>query len=239
MKKLILITAILFGAAGLTFGQGAMIKGKVMDATNGGPLMFATVHVELGSGTMGTTTDEEGRFTIKPLEPGTYDVVVTMMGYQTTTIQGVLVNKDKITFMNDMQVAFKSNLLKEAVVVDYKVPLINPEDPSAMTMLAAEIQATPAAKNPKQAVAMMSSDIKINEQGQLYFRGARPETMGYYVDGVKMDDNLTGVPGQSIGSLTTYTGGIPAKYGDITGGVVVIETKSYFELYKQRQRVSR
>jgi hypothetical protein len=79
---------------------------------------------------------------------------------------------------------------------------------------------------------MMSSAIQKNEEtGQLYFRGARPESMGYYTDGVKQQDVLRGVPGSSIGSMTVYVGGIPAKYGDITGGVVVIETKSYFDLY--------
>ena len=30
------------------------------------------------------------------------------------------------------------------------------------------------------------------------------------------------------------TGGLPARYGDVTGGVVAIETKSYFDLYQQR-----
>ena len=42
---------------------------------------------------------------------------------------------------------------------------------------------------------------------------------------------MTSVPGVSIGALEAYTGGIPAKYGDTTGGVIVLETKSYFDLY--------
>jgi len=31
--------------------------------------------------------------------------------------------------------------------------------------------------------------------------------------------------------MEAYTGGIPAKYGDTTGGVVILETLSYFDLY--------
>ncbi|MFT6726371.1 MAG: hypothetical protein ACJAV7_000817, partial [Flavobacteriales bacterium] len=31
----------------------------------------------------------------------------------------------------------------------------------------------------------------------------------------------------------------PAKYGDFTGGVVVIETKNYFDLYKDQQNKAR
>jgi hypothetical protein len=29
--------------------------------------------------------------------------------------------------------------------------------------------------------------------------------------------------------MRVYSGGIPAKYGDCSGGVIVIETKSYFD----------
>jgi len=46
---------------------------------------------------------------------------------------------------------------------------------------------------------------------------------------------LKGVPPTSIASFTIYTGGLPARYGDVTGGAVAIETKSYFDLYMQQQ----
>ena len=44
---------------------------------------------------------------------------------------------------------------------------------------------------------------------------------------------LSGVPNEAINSFSVYTGGVPAKYGDVTGGIVAIETKSYFDLYQQ------
>ena len=39
------------------------------------------------------------------------------------------------------------------------------------------------------------------------------------------------IPGVAVQGLEAYTGGIPAKYGDTTGGVVVLETKGYCDLY--------
>ena len=36
------------------------------------------------------------------------------------------------------------------------------------------------------------------------------------------------IPGLAIGSVKVYTGGVPARYGDFTGGCIVIETQSYF-----------
>ena len=68
----------------------------------------------------------------------------------------------------------------------------------------------------------------------LYFKGARADAMVYFVDGVKMS-SLKGVPPDAINSISVYTGGVPAKYGDFTGGVIAIETKTYFDLYQQRQ----
>ena len=38
-----------------------------------------------------------------------------------------------------------------------------------------------------------------------------------------------------MASITIYTGGLPARYGDVTGGVVAIETKSYYDLYMQEK----
>jgi hypothetical protein len=35
--------------------------------------------------------------------------------------------------------------------------------------------------------------------------------------------------------MVIYTGGIPAKYGDTMGGVVVLETKGYFDLLRERK----
>jgi hypothetical protein len=35
--------------------------------------------------------------------------------------------------------------------------------------------------------------------------------------------------------MQLYTGGLPAKYGDTLGGVVVMESKSYFDLYRAWQ----
>ena len=85
-------------------------------------------------------------------------------------------------------------------------------------------------------IASTSPDIyKAPGSNELYFRGSRSDAMAYFVDGVKVSGSLTGVPPDGIASITMYTGGLPARYGDVTGGVVAIETKSYLDLYMQRQ----
>ena len=82
-------------------------------------------------------------------------------------------------------------------------------------------------------VASMTSDVKVNDDGEMMFRGSRSGDMLYLIDGVKTG-NVGPMPSCAIGNVTVYAGGIPAKYGDTMGGVIVLETKSYFDLYRER-----
>ncbi|MNY28569.1 hypothetical protein D3C86_1625520 [compost metagenome] len=95
-----------------------------------------------------------------------------------------------------------------------------------------DIQHMPAKFDAKQIVASMSSDIKLSDDGQLIFRGARKGDVINYIDGVKMTD-VQNVPSAALGYVMVYSGAIPAKYGDTTGGVVVMETLSYFDLLRE------
>ena len=64
------------------------------------------------------------------------------------------------------------------------------------------------------------------------FRGARKGDMIYMLDGIKSNE-VFNVPSSAIGRITVYTGGLPAKYGDTLGGAIILETKSYFDLYRE------
>ena len=50
------------------------------------------------------------------------------------------------------------------------------------------------------------------------------------VDGVRVIGSLY-VPINAIYELNIITGGIPANYGDVTGGIVEITTKGYAGVY--------
>ncbi|HRP54249.1 MAG TPA: hypothetical protein PLI97_12185, partial [Fluviicola sp.] len=86
--------------------------------------------------------------------------------------------------------------------------------------------------DPKKMVASMTSDVRLMDDGSLVFRGARKGDLVNYIDGIKTTD-VQQVPSSAIGYLMVYSGAIPAKYGDTTGGVVVMETKSYFDLLRE------
>ena len=98
-----------------------------------------------------------------------------------------------------------------------------------------EIEKSPAKFSVASLATTMSSEVKMSEDGELMFRGARKGDMIYMLDGIKSND-VNNVPSCAIGRMMVYTGGLPAKYGDTLGGAVVVETLSYFDLYRQWER---
>ena len=110
-------------------------------------------------------------------------------------------------------------------------PLLIPGDIPKIEIRLEDIEHSPYMRDPKALIEKMNSDVQIEEgTSDIIIRGSRPGDAIYYIDGVKTA-NMSSVPGVAIGGLEAYTGGIPAKYGDTTGGVIVLETKSYFDLY--------
>jgi outer membrane cobalamin receptor len=131
----------------------------------------------------------------------------------------------------------------ETVVVHAKPwvePLIRSDDPSRMVITASQIKHNATRLDPVDMIAKMTPGVtKAANSDELYFRGSRSGAMAYYVDGVKVTGTNPGVSPDAISRVSVYTGGLPACYGDVTGGVVAIETKSYFDLYQQRNAANR
>jgi hypothetical protein len=236
MKKIVLFFLSLCLSTWICAQNTGEIKGKIFDSKTKEPLTGATVFVEYMGVKIADFVDKDGQFTLKPLNPGKYNVTITFTGYDTASYSGVSVNTDKITFLDDTYLEFGVFSKKELVV--HGRTLIDPEAPSKISISQKEIEAMPDSKNINSVIRDIFTDIYVSDDGdEIYFRGSRNGDAAYYVDGVKCRDNQTHIPGNAIGSLTVYTGGVPAKYGDFTGGVVVIETQSYFSwLNEQRSK---
>lgn len=231
-----LMTAAVFFTAQKTNAQGSTgeIRGTVWeDSTKTLGQIGATVYVMAGSEMIGTSTDIDGKFVIKPLDAGSYNLTVSYVG-KVTQIIPLIVKPGMTAFENSICLFDNANELVEAKVYGVKGPkLIDPEETSVKSITFADIKNNPNLRNPKKLLQTVTSDIVVSENGKdAYVRGSRTDASVYYLDGVKMD-NIGNVPGVSIGSMTVYTGGVPAKYGDTTGGVIILETKSYTQLYNE------
>jgi hypothetical protein len=232
MRAIILLTALI-GISSCILAQSGEIRGKVFDE-NGTPLYGVNISVSGGSSTSGASTDFEGAFIVKPLNAGLYTVEVSFMGYNTVNVVGVNVFNNKITFLEDVHMNVNVNMIS---VIDIVVPRVDPisiDEPHKITITGDIIIKTPGPKNPVMMARNYQSDIQ-GDGNQMIVRGARPGSSAVFVDGVKMRDESSSIPAMMIGSMEIYTGGIPAKYGDVTGGIIIINTKSYFDLVNERK----
>ena len=84
LRKLLSTLCIVVASAGLMLAQNeSAIKVKLTDKANKETIPFANVIVEMGGIQAGVgTTNIDGEVTIKPLNPGKYNVKATYVGYQ-------------------------------------------------------------------------------------------------------------------------------------------------------------
>lgn len=227
------ITAMLGAVA---FGQNlGEIRGRVI-APDGQPLFMANVFTTVNGELVGTTTDPEGRFILKPLPPGKNSVTISFTGFKKKEVAGVEVTADRATYMGDQRMTY-IDALGEFEITAYKRKLIDRDDPSRMSLLATEFEDDPTRKDPIQFISKNFAGVTAAPNGEgLYFRGARTENTVTFLDGIKFSGSVPNVPPSAISSVSVYTGGLPARYGDVTGGVIVIETKSYSEMFEERRR---
>ncbi len=204
------------------------ISGYVYESDSVTIIPFAKLWVETESGKRYTKADLDGRYKIDALKPGVYNLTATAMNFDTLTIAEIRVNPDGITTVN-MPVPVDSKVLGPVIIV-YTPPMINKDTPRLIIDVQ-DIENSPYVRDPKGLLVATSSEVnQVEGTSDIIIRGSRPGDAIFYIDGVKAND-MGSVPGVAIQGLEAYTGGIPAKYGDTTGGVVVLETKSYFDLY--------
>jgi len=202
--------------------QSGTLKGTITEHETGETVPMANVVLELnGAVIAGSVADFDGKYTIKPIDPGRYTLKVSFIGFATKEISEVLVSSNKITFVN-AALKPESAVLGEVELVEYVVPLIDP-DKSGTTKTKEEITALPT-RNVQSVAAQTAGIYQQDEGGDLNVRGARSDATFYYIDGVKVRASNK-LPQASIEQMTVITGGLPASYGDATGGVISITTR--------------
>lgn len=112
IKKTILFLPLVLSYIGLS--QTGTIEGVVLDKEmNESPLPFANVIVKGSSS--GTTTDFDGKFALANLSPGTYTLVFSFVGYETRSLENIVVEGGKFTQLS-VSLGPGNNVLDEVIV---------------------------------------------------------------------------------------------------------------------------
>ncbi len=203
------------------------IKGLIVN-NDGEPVYGATIKITQG-GTLigGVQTDENGKYTYKPLNAGSYEVVAFGMEFSTQRVTNVVVKPEKTAYV-DMKVSL--NTIGGDIIISaiYTPPIIDQTMITGTEISADEFKHM--AKNGADvigALTNMASDVTQDAEGGFHVRGGRAESTALIVDGVRTP-NLTGISMLAVDNLSMITGGLPAQYGDATNGVVIVTTRDYF-----------
>ena len=217
----------------LAFAQTkGSIKGRIIDGDTGEGLPGVNVLVK---GTYyGAATDLEGNYVIERVNPGVYTLEVSMIGYKQVQHTGVKVIVGETTTLKFNLEPTVLALGQEVVVVGEK-PLFDIEDTSSRKRISsAEIQAE-VVDNIQDIIANQVGVVETDDE--IHIRGGRSYENAYLVDGISVQDPLSGtgfglqLSTDAIEEVEVITGGFDAEYGQAMSGIINVKTKEGSDRY--------
>jgi outer membrane receptor for ferrienterochelin and colicin len=202
-------------------GITGTLSGVVRDKETKNVLPGANVAVE--GTTMGAMADRAGYFTIPNLPAGTYDVTVTMIGYQVLTVRQVRINVDLETAL-DLDMTSQVLPMSEVIITNSR-ELIQSELTSSTYFVSGEdINRKLPIDSYRGALSLLPGIVGS------HFRGGRANDVLYLLDGLPIQGSFSrevtsGFPQSSIVEMMVQTGGFSAEYGHSNSGVVNIVTE--------------
>jgi len=219
-----IVVLALFGSmkVNAAIGTAGILEGNVRDKQTREPLVGVNILV-VGT-TYGAVTDVEGYFRVSNLRAGVYDVRFSLIGYKTLIMK-------KVTVLPDLRTRLDVDL--EPSAVELEVVESRAERPLIQKDLPATAYSIGDVKLEKLPVSTFQEVLTLQPGTTLEgnVRGGKTHEVMYLVDGLPVQDVIggglgTSLPRSSITSLTIYTGGFEAEYGNALSGVVNVITKS-------------
>jgi len=216
------------------------ISGRIIDA-QGLAMPGATVVITGAQGTKQAVTDEQGRFSVPFLTPGKYDIRAQLQGFKPIEQKGVTLGLGQIV---ELPLQMEVGSFSEAVQVTGSADILSARTTTTGANITSDmLQRVPVGRNLSSTLYLAPGVSSSGTAGE-----ANPSIAGgsgldnhYVVDGVNVTNQGYGALGSysiifgSLGNATPFdfmqevqvkTGGYEAEYGQATGGVVNVITKS-------------
>lgn len=237
MKRTTIILALL---CNLIYAQSTgIIKGRVTNQESGEPL--AGVNVIVQGTYWGASTDVEGRYEIRGIEPGQYDIQLSYIGYKTYQQTGVQVAA-AVTVELDFGMEISVLSFGRDVVVIGKRPLFDVKETASSTRMSKEDLEVMVVHD---VVDILSKTGGVTTtDNEIHVRGGRLDETLFVVDGIVTKDPLTGnstnlyVNADAIEEMEVLTGGFNAEYGQAMSGVVNVRLKEGKEDFEGSLKVT-
>ena len=223
---LYLILLFYLGGSLLFAGTTGKITGVVVDKDTNEPL--PGVNVLIKGTVMGAATDNDGKFFILNVPPGTYTLVAQMIGYTPQEVQKVKVSVDLTTTVNFALSTQVLDIGKEITVIAERPMIQRDATASAAIVTSSEIKVSPVETFIE--VVQNKAGVTVDRAGEIHIRGGRADEIVYLVDGVANIDPFDSKLGVEISTnaieeLSVISGSFNAEYGQALSGVINIVTK--------------
>ena len=244
---LVAFTLAVTGFAGAQETTSGSIAGLVLDAQGLG-VPGATVTITSEQGTKDYVTDAEGRFFAPFLQPGVYDARIQLSGFAPIEQRMIQVRLGQRVTLTDL--TLRVGGLTETVQVQASAPVVDITSTTAGGVLNSDmLRSLPVGRNFTDTLYMVPGVSNSSGVGQANpsISGASGLENAYIVDGVNITNPGYGGVGSysitfgSLGSGVTTefiretqvkTAGFEAEYGQATGGVVNVVTKSGTNVFR-------
>ena len=238
IQKFLLGVILIFAVEGLSAQVSTIIFGEVIDEL-GTPLFGASVFLE---GTqLGAQTDFDGNYKISGVAPGSYNLIVKYLGYESQTKYNIIV-RSKGTPAYNFVLQEATQKLNEVVVSNANIITRPKETPlSTQTLSAVEIATYPGSNNDVVQVAQTLPGVSPSIGGfrnDLIIRGGAPNETVYYLDGMEIPNinhfSTQGSAGGPVGlinvsfidNVTLATSAFNARYDNPLSGVLQFEQRN-------------
>lgn len=217
-KILLLLLCLTAGA----FSQNAgKISGTIRDRATDNPIPGVTI--TLKGTVLGASSDADGSYFILNVPPGTYDVTASMIGFQSVSHRGVIVNLGRTTTV-DIHMSETTVDLPEVAVVATRPDVELDKTSSSSLVRSEEVQSLPAIQNLSDVLTLSTDYV------DGHFRGGREGEELYNLSGLAIVNPLNSSSAftpmvSALEEVEVITSGFGAQYGNAQSGVVNITMK--------------
>ena len=182
MKKIKQILSFIVFASLSVAQTTGKISGVVKDADTNEPLIAANIIVQ---GTaFGAATDLDGSYYIINIKPGTYTLVVDMIGYKQLRLENVRVSVNRTTTID---ANLESTVIQgETVIVEVDAITTKKDQTSTIKNISSDQMQKLPIEDIGAVVGMQAGVVNGN------FRGGRNTEVTYLIDGVQVDEVFGG-----------------------------------------------
>ncbi len=228
MKRVLPISLLILSLLLLlpcAYAATGKIAGSILDDNKEGVFGASVMIVETQQG---ASAGIDGDYVILGVEPGTYTVRVTTMGYGTQTYKNVQVSGDLTTTLN---VTMKEEAIEIGErIIEYTPPPVILDVTNRSVRVTGKEMESRAVTN-IAGLLKKQPGFKVDPEGAMHVRGGRASEMLVKVDGVDFRDPLVTSSKQivnlsalNVEEIEVLTGG-DARYGGFQSALVNVTSK--------------